>query len=386
MFSDRTGWTREENPIARALAARRAAGAPLLDLAESNPTACGFAYDSALARGFLAGELLSYRPDPRGMLPAREAVCEYYRERAVPLSTDELVLTSGTSEGYSFVFRLLCNPGDEILIPSPGYPLFEFLADLSDVRLSRYPLVYDQRWQIDLAALEGAVTARTRAIIVVHPNNPTGHYSGPGERRRLAGFCREQRIALIADEVFLDFPVRDAAPVSFAGPGESLTFTLSGISKICGLPQMKLAWIAVGGPEKEKREALARLEVIADAYLSVGTPVQVAAPALLGTRREFQPQALARIRANLATLDAQLKEQGVSGRLECEGGWNAVLRVPSAGSDEQLTCGLLREKGVLVHPGHFYDFAQPGHLIVSLIVPEREFARGIRELLSYLSG
>jgi alanine-synthesizing transaminase len=384
MFSDRTRWNREENPIARALAARRAAGAQVLDLAESNPTACGFVYDRALSRAFESAELLNYRPDPRGIVSAREAVSEYYRERAAPLSPEELILTSGTSEGYSFVFRLLCNPGDEILIPSPGYPLFDFLADLSDVRLCRYPLVYDHGWQIDFSALQGAVTARTRAVVVVHPNNPTGHYSAARERQRLARFCREQGVALIADEVFLDFPIDEALPVSFASSNESLAFTLSGVSKICGLPQMKLAWIAVSGPEKEKQEALGRLEVIADAYLSVGTPVQVAAPALLGTRRGFQRQALGRIRSNLAALDAQLGGQTVSGRLECQGGWNAVLRVPALGSDEELAGALLTETGVHLHPGHFYDFA-PGHLIVSLIVPESDFSRGIGEVLSYVS-
>jgi len=299
---------------------------------------------------------------------------------------DNLVLTSGTSEGYSFLFRLLCNPGDEVLIPVPGYPLFEFLADLCDVKLVRYPLLYDHGWQIDFPALAAAVTPRSRAVIVVHPNNPAGNYVSPAERSELAALCRQRGLALIADEVFLDFSISSEPAASFARDEEVLTFALSGLSKICGLPQMKLAWIAVSGPANEKREALERLEVIADAYLSVGTPVQLAAPALIEGRIEFQAQVLARIQANLAELDKLLAGHATCSRLACEGGWTAVLRVPALQSDEELAVALLRERGVLVHPGHFYDFPQAGYVVVSLIVPEGTFARGVPRVLAHFAG
>jgi aspartate/methionine/tyrosine aminotransferase len=323
-----------------------------------------------------------YQPNPRGIISAREAISAYYEELQIPVA-DDLVLTSGTSEAYSFVFRLLCNSADEVLIPAPGYPLFDFLADLCDVRLVRYPLIYDHGWQIDFPALAAASSARTKALIVVHPNNPTGHYTSAAEQAQLVEFCTRRRIALIADEVFLDFSLKNSRAPSFASANEPLAFTLSGLSKICGMPQMKLAWIAVSGPANEKTEALARMEVIADAYLSVGTPVQLAAPALLGMRAGFQAQVMARVHANLRELDAQLSRQSACNRLSCEGGWSAVLRVPAMQSDEDLAIRLLAKHGVYVHPGHFYDFAQPGHAIVSLIIPEEQFAEGVRRTLSH---
>jgi aspartate/methionine/tyrosine aminotransferase len=244
-------------------------------------------------------------------------------------------------------------------------------------------LVYDHGWQTDFPALTAAASSRTKALIVVHPNNPTGRYTSPAEQSKLADFCAQRGIALIADEVFLDFSLDGARPRSFASSHQALTFTLSGLSKSCGLPQMKLAWIAVSGSSDDKGQALARLEVIADAYLSVGTPVQLAAPELLAMRAEFQTQVIARVRANLRELDVQLSRQSACNRLLCEGGWAAVLRVPAIHSDEDLAIALLSKEGVYVHPGHFYDFAQPGHIIVSLIVPENEFAQGIRRALSH---
>jgi alanine-synthesizing transaminase len=260
------------------------------------------------------------------------------------------------------------------------------LADLCDVKLVRYPLIYDHGWQIDFPALLAAASARTKALIVVHPNNPTGHYTSAAERAQLAEFCRQRGIALVADEVFLDFSLENSRARSFASTNEPLTFTLSGLSKICGMPQMKLAWIAVSGPAHERTEALARLEVIADAYLSVGTPVQLAAPALLAMSAAFQAQVLARARANLRELDAQLSRHSACNRLSLEGGWSVVLRVPSMQSDEDLAITLLAKHGVYVHPGHFYDFAQPGHAVVSLIVPEDQFAEGIRRILAHFGG
>ncbi len=384
MFSDRTSWNLAENRLSRTLAELRASGKPVLDLTRSNPTECGFAYDEkGIARAFAHPEILQYQPNPRGLVTAREAVGAYYEQQQIRVVPDDLLLTSGTSEAYSFVFRLLCNPGDEVLIPAPGYPLFDFLADLCDVKLVRYPLIYDHGWQIDFSALSAAVSARTTALIVVHPNNPTGHYTPESEQARLADFCGQRSIALIADEVFLDFSLIRSHAVSFAAKNEPLRFTLSGLSKTCGLPQMKLAWIAVSGPAQQKREGLARLEVIADASLSVGTPVQLAAPELLAMRATFQAQAMARVHVNLRELDAQLSAQSACNRLSCEGGWSAILRVPATQSDEDLAIALLVRESVYLHPGHLYDFAQPGHAVVSLMVPEDEFAEGIQRTLSH---
>jgi len=384
MFSDRTRWNLEENRLSHKLAQFRASGQTILDLTRSNATECGFSYDEQeIQRALAQPASLLYQPDPRGIKSARDAVSAYYQQQQVHLPADDLILTSGTSEAYSFIFRLLCNPGDEVLIPAPSYPLFDFLADLCDVKLVRYPLLYDHGWQIDFAALAAASSSRTKALIVVHPNNPTGHYASPPEQSKLADFCAQRRIALIADEVFLDFSLNNSRAQSFVSLNKALTFTLSGLSKICGLPQMKLAWIAVSGPSDDQAQALARLEVIADAYLSVGTPVQLATPELLATRGEFQAQVIARVQENLCELDAQLSRQSACNRLLCEGGWAAILRVPATQPDEDLAITLLSKEGVYVHPGHFYDFAQPGHLIVSLIVNEDEFAEGSRRALSH---
>jgi alanine-synthesizing transaminase len=279
------------------------------------------------------------------------------------------------------VFRLLCNPGDELLIPSPSYPLFDFLAELQDVKLVRYPLFYDLGWHVDFHALRQAITPRTRGMVLVHPNNPTGHYTKPGERETLNALCAEHELAIIADEVFLDFNLTGNGVRSFVSNGDALTFTMSGISKISGLPQMKLSWLAVSGPEEQKREALGRLEVIADTFLSMNATVQIAAPALLAQRHGFQEQLIGRVRSNLAELDSQLLEQTECSRLAVEAGWYAVLRVPVTRSDEDLAVELLEEHGVYVHPGHFYDFSGDGHLVVSLITPEREFREGLEQVL-----
>jgi alanine-synthesizing transaminase len=383
MFADRTKWNLEANRLAQALSRLRASGTPMLDLTASNPTECGFQYDSQAILAALSNPAaLRYDPDPRGLASARRAVAAYYSPHSANLSIEDIFLTTGTSEAYSFVFRLLCNPGDEILIPAPGYPLFELLADLLDVKLIRYPLHYDHGWQIDFHSLERALTPCTRAIVVVHPNNPTGHFATSQEISRLIEICSVRTLALIADEVFLDFAL-DAPPrPSFVTKSRSLTFTLSGISKISGLPQMKAAWIVAGGPEGPQKDALVRLEVIADSYLSMNAPVQLALPAFLDLRRNFQQQFLARVRKNLAALDRQLAAQKVCGRLDVEGGWYVVLSVPALRSDEDLAVELLEQKHVHVHPGHFYDFSTPGFLVASLSTPEDAFQEGIRRLLA----
>jgi alanine-synthesizing transaminase len=393
MFAKRTNWNLETNRLSAALEAHRAAGKPLIDLTVSNPTECGFQYDEeAILNALRNPASLKYEPNPRGLEVARGAVCEYYAERevvrekherrGVSLPKEDIFLTTSTSEAYSFVFRALCDPDDEILVPEPSYPLFDFLADIQDVRLKRYPLVYDYGWQIDLHALEQAITPRTRGVIVVHPNNPTGHFCKPEEMRKLNEMCAAREIAIIADEVFLDFAVNGKGPATFAANSKALTFTLSGISKICGLPQMKAAWLIASGPKAPQSEALARLEVIADTYLSMNAPIQLALPILLRQRDGFQKQVLARVRENLAELDKQLAAQKLCTRLEVEGGWNAVIRVPATRSDEELVLDLLAKNGVYVHPGHFYDFPSAGTLVVSLIAPRRVFTEGIARLLS----
>jgi|SRR5690348_184882 len=386
MFAKRTNWMLETNRLSAALDAHRASGKRLLDLTISNPTESGFQYDEKAIREALSESgVMSYAPNPKGLAPARAAVAEYYAERGVRIPVEDVFLTASTSEAYSFIFRLLCDPEAEVLVPSPSYPLFDFLADIHDVHLMRYPLTYDDGWQIDFAELERAITKRTRGIIVVHPNNPTGNYVKAAEKERLNQICAAHDLALIADEVFLDFyMVQERSRSSFAANSPALTFTMSGLSKISGLPQMKAAWLALSGPENLKSQAAERLEVIADTFLSVGTPVQVALPALLSQRSEFQEQLMQRLRRNLAEMDRQVARSKSCSRLKIEGGWYAVLRAPGVSDDEEFAVGLLEKHSVYIHPGHFYDFTEPDFLIVSLLVPDEDFADGLGRLLKFL--
>ena len=387
MFSSRTNWPLAPNRLSTALEKHRASGRELLDLTASNPTNIGLRYDAQAILAALSNpNALEYRPDARGMRIARDVVSAYYRERGAHIDPERLVLTTSTSEGYSFVFRLLCDPGDEVLVPVPSYPLFEFLADIQDVRLRPYPLFYDHGWHLDVHALTTAAGERTRAIMLVHPNNPTGSYVKPAEAEQLRAICAQRGLALVVDEVFLDFVHDGHAGATLSQNSGALTFTLSGLSKIAGLPQMKFAWIAVSGPEDLARQAMARLEVIADTYLSTNAPIQLAAPVLFAQRHDFHRQLMARIRANLAELDRQLAAQKACARLRIEAGWYAVLRVPATRSDEDLVIELLEQKSVLVHPGHFYDFPADGYLVLSLIAREEEFREGVKRLLGYIAG
>ena len=388
MFSKRTNWRLEENAYTRALHRRRASGKPILDLTVSNPTVCGFQYDEAAILGALAAPAaLRYDPEAKGLLKARAAVAQYYREKNSEAHVDQerLILTTGTSEAYSFILRLLCEAGDEIVIAQPSYPLFEFLAAIHDVKLCPFPLVYDHGWQIDFAALAKVTTPRTRAIVLVHPNNPTGHFVSRSEAEQLQKLCLEREIALVIDEVFLDYKVPFAdtrqKQGSFAFDARTLTFVVSGLSKIAGLPQMKIGWIAAAGPDALVREAIARLEIIADTYLSLNAPVQHALATLLAQRGAMQPQIIRRIDENLRTLDKNLERQKLVSRLELEGGWCAVLRVPAVQPDEELAVRLLEDYSVLAHPGHFYDFPDDGHLVVSLLTPVEQFGDGIRAIV-----
>ena len=358
---------------------------PVADLTAANPTRCGFEYPDDLLQALRNPRALDYDPQPRGLLAAREAVCAYYAEHGVVVGADQVVLTTSTSEAYSFLFRLLCDPGSEIVVPQPGYPLFDFLAVLDDVRMRSAPLVYDHGWQIEPEGFRRSVTPATRAIVLVHPNNPTGHFTKRWEAEELRRLCREFDLSLIVDEVFLDYERganRDDRVASFASGVDGVpVFVVSGLSKIAGLPQMKAAWIVATG--LERTAALDRLEVIADTFLSMNAPVQWALPAWLAGRREIERQIRSRVSANLAELDRHLAAQTMAGRLEVEGGWYAVMRIPAVQPDE-VTVRELLERGVWVHPGYFFGMPESGWLVVSLLAPEAEFSTGVGCLFEYL--
>jgi len=391
MFASRTNWRLTPNRFAVALEEHRRGGKSLIDLTNSNPTACGFRYPEA--RLFVAlkdSRALLYEPASQGLRPAREAIADYYRGRSgffgdgPAVESARIVMTSGTSEAYSFVFRLLCEPGDEVLVPAPSYPLFQYLADLADVRPVSYPLVYDDGWLIDFGRFSAALSTRSRALILVHPNNPTGSFIKKHEAHKLAEICASRDLAIIADEVFLDYADTADPPRSFAFDSPALTFTLSGLSKISLLPQMKLAWIVASGPASAVEQAMQRLEVIGDTYLSPSTPGQLALAEMLSIREEMQAQMRQRLCANLGFLDSLLEKRGAVERIRREGGWYAVLRVPATAPDEDLAIKLLESSGVLAHPGHFFDFPQDGFLVVSLILPEAEFREGMQRLYRFI--
>ncbi len=385
MFSKRTDWKLTPNRFTEAHRQLLAKGGEVLDLTISNPTRAGFQYDQqAIVQALTDPASLDYDPQPKGLRSARDAVAAYYRRQA-DLDPEALVLTTSTSEGYSFVFRLLCNPDDEILVPKPSYPLFDFLADLQDVKLVPYTLIYDHGWQIDFPSLYKAVNHRTRAVVIVHPNNPTGSYISESEARKLNDFCREHDLSLIVDEVFLDYAIDGCRRQSFAANRETLTFTLSGISKICGLPQMKLSWVVTSGPSTQATVALDRLEIIADTYLSMNAPIQLAAPVLLEQQDGIQVQLFDRVKENWAELDRQVSAQKTCERLLLDGGWYAILRVPALQSDEDLAIEILHKESVLVHPGHFYDFPSDGYLVLSLITQSAQFKTGIERVLRLLN-
>lgn len=382
----RTNWKLGQNRYTQELEKLRASGQSLIDLTVSNPTECGLNYDAeAIQKAFQTPSLLHYQPTAKGGLEAREKVTQYYREdHAEMVDPESIVLTTSTSEAYSYIFRLLCNPEDEILVPKPSYPLFDFLADLQDVRLVPYQLQYAHGWFIDFELVQRALTPRTRAVLLVHPNNPTGSYTKGEERERLNQICRERDLALIVDEVFLDFPLDGRKRRSFVGNTDALTFTLSGLSKIAGLPQMKVAWVVTSGPANT--EAMSRLEIIADTYLSLGSPTQGAFSVLLEQRKRIRPQLQKRICENWSCLESRLSQTSKHEFLETEGGWNAVIRFKHGNAeewqgDEEFAIELMQTRKVIVHPGHFYDFAGEGHIIASLITPTADFRRGVEALL-----
>jgi len=353
----------------------------LIDLTVSNPTVCGFEYDAGTVLGPLSdARALVYDPDPRGMRSAREAVEQYYADHGAAVCSDAVILTTSTSEGYGYLFRLLCDGGDEVLVAQYSYPLFDFLAALEDVRLKTYPLFYDYGWWIDFAELERSIGPRTRAVVVVHPNNPTGNVTRRAERERLDEMCARHGLALIVDEVFLDYPMEvEEAFTSFSvGPHPVLTFVLSGVSKILGLPQMKVGWIVTFGPERDRAASMGLLEVIADTFLSMNTPVQLALPGWLRSRNGILEQIRDRVRGNLVTARGSGLEV-----LRVDAGWSAILRLRNSGEGELSAVKVLRETGVVVHPGNFYGIADDGRMVVSLIGPAIEFASGLKRLYEW---
>jgi alanine-synthesizing transaminase len=361
---------------------RRASGSRILDLTESNPTAAGFVYSSEEILAALAdARTLRYEPAAAGMPGARAAVSEYYAGR---VTADRILLTASTSEAYSFVFKLLADPGDEILVPRPSYPLFEFLAALDNVRVVQYPLVYGATWTIDFDELARAITPRTRAIVLVNPNNPTGSFLKQEELAPLIALCRDHSLALISDEVFADYvlaPDPRLVP-SLTLVDQVLTFCLSGLSKVAGLPQLKLGWIAVGGPKVDRQQAFERLELIADSYLSVSAPVQWAALTLLSLRSKIQDQILARVSRNRAFLAEQIGPESPWRLLATEGGWYAPLEAPRIQTEEEWALSLLADDGVLVQPGFFFDFEREAYLVLSLLTAEDVFHEGVRRILA----
>lgn len=403
-FSKRTQWDMTETPWARLLAELRAAGpsfyldggnssqdgAKLLDLTASNPTHCGLLYDpSSVLTPLADSRALVYDPNPRGDRGAREAISRYYQDHGITVDPESLLLTTSTSEAYSFLFRLLCDPGDAVFIAQPSYPLFDFLARLDDVRLTPYELFYDHGWHIDVEGLRrqlrtfGKGAGRPRAIVVVHPNNPTGHFTRPDQRQNLENLCREHDLALIVDEVFLDYAFREPGESFAAREHGVLTFVLSGLSKVAGLPQMKAAWIAAFGDERQL--ALERLEVIADTFLSMNAAVQCALPTWLEGRAMIQQQIGERLQTNLAALDARLANQTMVTRLDVEGGWYAVLRIPALVPDEQTAMALLSQRRLAIHPGYFFGFPNAGWLVVSLLPEPDEFAQAVAVLIEYFT-
>jgi len=385
LFSSRLHWDLRPNPLTELLRAKRAAGAGILDLTESNPTNAGFRYPADEILDALANaRSLRYEPTPAGLPAAREAVADrYYGPRGDKVEPSRILLTASSSEAYAFLIKLLAEPGDELLVPRPSYPLFEFLATLENVRISQYPLIYHEGWSIDTDALARAITERTRAVVLVNPNNPTGSFVKKRELDRLVELCREHSLAIISDEVFSDYAfAADPDRVErLTGVDEILTFSLSGLSKVAGLPQMKLGWIVTGGPAAERNAAMERLELIADTYLSVATPVQHALPRLLAAGENIREQIRRRTRKNLDTLIAATANSAFRA-LHVEAGWYATLQVPRIRTEEEWALQLLDRCNVLVQPGYFYDFDQDGLLVLSLLTRPEIFSEGVEHALA----
>lgn len=383
MFSSRTRWLRQPNRLAHLIEERRKAGKSILDLTLSNPTDAGFAYPEREILSALSNAPLVYTPDPRGLARARESVAAYYAGQQADIHPSDIILTASTSEAYSYLFMLLCEPGDDVLVPVPAYPLFEYLAQLQHVHLIPYLLRYDGEWHIDIDSLSKGITSSTRAIILISPHNPTGVFLKRHEWEILNGIAIKYHLALIVDEVFAEFAFKqdDRRVKATAASREALTFALNGISKSCGLPQLKAGWIVVGGRREVRSEARERLEIIADTFLSVNQPVQHALPELLELGKSVREQMRKRTVQNLSLLEKSLPSDSPISLLSTEGGWYAVLRVPATMPEEEWALRLLDESGVYLYPGYFFEFQENGYLVVSLLPQCEVFEEGVKSIV-----
>jgi alanine-synthesizing transaminase len=387
MISSRLPNNLEPNAVARAMAAKRRSGVAIVDLTETNPTNVGLAYPKDLLAPLAHPRALEYDPQPLGLWPARAAVAADFRRRGIVISADRVALTSSTSEAYALLFKLLCDAGDRVLVPHPSYPLFEHLTALESVTAVPYALEYHGSWRIDIDSIRRAATDRVRALLIVSPNNPTGSFLHRDDYAAVSEIAAANGWAIIGDEVFADYPLDpapDATPV-LAG-ADVLTFSLGGLSKSAGLPQLKLGWIGVGGPAAKVDEALGAYELIADTYLSVSTPVQAAAAELIAQGTALRAQILARVRRNLDALRKLAASFPAVGVLRVEGGWSAVVQVPNVRSEEALVLELLQHDDVLVHPGFFFDFPREAYVVVSLLVEPARFDHAIARLFKRAAG
>jgi alanine-synthesizing transaminase len=381
-YSERLLWSLSSNAFSRLVEEKRTAGDPLLDLTVSNPTQVMDDYPhAAISRAYANINDFAYRPAPFGQEGSRVAVARYYERRNISISPAQILLTASTSEAYSLLFKLFCNSGDEILAPLPSYPLFEYLAGLESARVVPYRLVYDGSWYIDFTSLRQQISPRTRALVVVNPNNPTGSFLKKSEAEELADVTREYSLPIISDEVFMDYPLDPEADrvTTLIGDDSVLSFSLNGLSKAAGMPQMKLAWIALNGPERDREVALTRLELLLDTYLSVGTPVQCALPELFEIGEDIQKEIRRRTAENLKALELLLEGSPVC-CLHCEGGWSAILQLPQSLTEEEWITRLLQQENVIVQPGYFFDMASEAYVVVSLITPGEQFSEGVRRV------
>jgi aspartate/methionine/tyrosine aminotransferase len=387
MFSSRLPTALEPNAISRAVSALRAANVPLLDLTETNPTLVGLAYPAGVLEALAAPDAMTYAPESLGLGLAREAVAQEYGRAGHRVNADSVVLTASTSEAYTLLFKLLCDPGDDVLVPQPSYPLFESLTRLDAVAVRPYRLEYHGAWSIDRESVTRAFTGRTRALLVVSPNNPTGSMLRRDDREWLVDQCARRGVAIISDEVFAEYPLRPGRDaVSMMDDSRALTFVLGGLSKSAGLPQVKLGWMVVNGPAAEAAAAIERLDVICDTYLSVSTPVQVAAPALLAAGRDIRASILQRLTTNLDTLNRLVGVDSPVSVLQPEGGWSVALRVPATQPEEAMVLRLLAEARTVVHPGFFFDFADEAFLVVSLLPEAGVFEEAVRRMLPIVAA
>lgn len=382
MFAERTEWDMSQNEITLAIEKLKQSSVEIFDLTRSNPTRCGYTFpEDVIFQAFAKSENLIYDPQSQGMRSAREAVSAYYASKGIPVDPDNIFLTASTSEGYSLLFKLLANPGDSVLFPRPSYPLFQFLGDTNDVRIEYYSLEYHRKWMISEPDLSDASNP-VKTFVLVNPNNPTGSIISREELSRVNQFCQSRKIAIICDEVFSDYLFPGTEDYfSLADNQDVLTFTMGGLSKTLAMPQMKLSWIVVSGPEPLVAEAKQRLEVITDTYLSVNTPVQNALASLMSLRAETQGQIQSRIACNLSTVETMIADVPQVALLKAEGGWYAVLQVEGLTNEEQWILDLIEQDQVLVHPGYFYDFEEEGYIVLSLIVDADIFREGMKRFL-----